>query len=1012
MPYVRPGRLPRPSWIGPLGLAAGLALAVLGGCAAPGGPAQAPAAPSIAGFSAARDCITAGTGTTLTATFQNGTGTVDPGVGTVLSGQAFPVAPSGDTTYTLTVKGPGGSATRTEALRVVAAPAIASFKAADPRVPAGTGTQLTATFSGGDGAVDGGIGAVASGIPVPTGALGQPATFRLTVTNAAGTAATATVTVDVYADVPSITTFSAARDTVTQGGGTTLTAVFTGGLATLSPGLGAVASGVPVPTGPLDAGTTYTLTVTSPAGIAVSRTTTVAAVPPPVITSFTPESGQLALNAAAGTRLTALFRDGKGSVDQGVGPVASGVPAPTGPVRASTRYTLTVTNPAGDSVTAATPVYGPNLIATAEVHALAVDGQGRVWAWGRNDAGELGDGTLMDRPLPVPVPGLPPVVSVSAGGCRSNALAADGTVWAWGAGELGDGSGGPSATPVQVPGLSGIVAVSTGMYHSLALKSDGTVWAWGFNPDGRIGDGSTVDRATPVQVPGLPNIVTLSAGGQDSLAIDQDGACWRWGHGDGGEADLKVPTRVAGLPRAVLASTGYGTDLVLLSDGSVWTRTPAPSPIPGLRDITGLARSDHGLALGADGTLWAWGDNRSGQCGVSPAASPFCPVTQVPGLPEILSVASGSDHSLALARDGSLLIWGDNHGGLLGDGAPLRRLTPAASPLKAPLEVSAGDGHAVARMPDGTLQAWGWNINGDLGTSDEVDRSLPATVPGLDGLLGVSANNLFTYFLAPDGHLSLDGPTSQPLLVDPGAVSVLDGDGCVFLLHGDGTLWAFGDNAFGQLGVGTTDSSDVPVEVLDLTNVKAVAASGGRSFALKRDGTVWAWGLNTLGALGDGTTQQQNRPVQVPSLTNITSLAAGGSATVALRSDGTVWFWGLTGFHSGEVVLPAPVAGISNAVAIALNYGHCLVLEADGTVWAWGENESGQLGDGTRNAAAAPVQVQGLSGVTAIWTGWGTSYAATPEGVVVWGDDSLGGLGLGRLLFSSTAIALPALRLF
>src|SRR5215208_1144181 len=149
--------------------------------------------------------------------------------------------------------------------------------------------------------------------------------------------------------------------------------------------------------------------------------------------------------------------------------------------------------------------------------------QGELWAWGRNDYGQLGDGTTTQRNTPVQVSGLSDVKAIAGGFYHSLALKNDGTVWAWGSNkysQLGDGTTTTnSSTPVQVSGLSDVKAISSGGYHGLALKNDGTLWAWGRNDYGQLGDDTTTQRNTPVQVRGLSGVQAIDGGGNHSLAV-------------------------------------------------------------------------------------------------------------------------------------------------------------------------------------------------------------------------------------------------------------------------------------------------------------------------------------------------------------------------------------------------------------------------------------------------------------------------------------------------------------
>jgi formylglycine-generating enzyme required for sulfatase activity len=246
-------------------------LLALGISCGSGGGDSAPPRPAIASFVAAKSPITAGTSTTLTAVFSNGTGSIDHGVGAVTSGTPVSITPTADTTYTLTVSGEGGTTTSTVAVQVVASPVIGTFTAAPALVTAGDTSILSCTFTGGTGVISPGGSSIPSG---GTQNVTPAATtdYTLTVTNTAGTSVTQTLTVTVVAP-PVITGFTNSGP-VPCGNSALLTAQFTGGEGIVT-GLGAILSGVALPTGSLNAPTLFTLTVTNAAGTSVTATTTV-----------------------------------------------------------------------------------------------------------------------------------------------------------------------------------------------------------------------------------------------------------------------------------------------------------------------------------------------------------------------------------------------------------------------------------------------------------------------------------------------------------------------------------------------------------------------------------------------------------------------------------------------------------------------------------------------------------------------------------------------------------------
>ncbi|MGB9879463.1 MAG: RCC1 domain-containing protein, partial [Anaerolineae bacterium] len=171
-------------------------------------------------------------------------------------------------------------------------------------------------------------------------------------------------------------------------------------------------------------------------------------------------------------------------------------------------------------------------VAAGDYHSLALLADGRVMAWGRNNCGQLGDGTTEDKLTPVQVHGISDAVAVAAGGNHSLALLSDGRVMAWGNnefGQLGDGTTEHRLTPVQAQGIANAVAIAAGWGHCLALLSDGSVMAWGFNGYGQLGTGTWGNRLTPVQVANITNVVAVSAGGYHSLALLANGRIMSWG---------------------------------------------------------------------------------------------------------------------------------------------------------------------------------------------------------------------------------------------------------------------------------------------------------------------------------------------------------------------------------------------------------------------------------------------------------------------------------------------------
>jgi alpha-tubulin suppressor-like RCC1 family protein len=361
------------------------------------------------------------------------------------------------------------------------------------------------------------------------------------------------------------------------------------------------------------------------------------------------------------------------------------------------------------STSSVRPVGGPGALLTAGyLDSLGPGQTGGLVAWGGNASGELGDGTNQDRFTPVAVQGLDghgSVIGASAGITHTLAVTSDGDVLAWGhnaSGELGGKISGDRLLPGLVEGVQGARQVSAGDGYSLALQSDGAVMAWGNNQSGELGDGNApIDHASPAIVYGLSSgsgVVQIAAGYSFGLVLKSDGSVFGWGNGTSGQ----------------------------LGDGSTDKRS-APTPVSGLGSNSGViqvaAGGSFSLALKSDGTVLAWGNNQSGELGNGKAPTDATKPVQVKGLGPgsgVIQVAAGGAFCLALKSDGSVLAWGHNTAGELGDGKPG---TDASTPVPVRglgagsevIAIAAGGAHAIALTKKGEVLAWGANNKGQLG---------------------------------------------------------------------------------------------------------------------------------------------------------------------------------------------------------------------------------------------------------------------------------------------------------
>ena len=560
-------------------------------------------------------------------------------------------------------------------------------------------------------------------------------------------------------------------------------------------------------------------------------------------------------------------------------------------------------------------------IAAGGYHSLAIVSGGKVWSWGLGANGQNGSGRFYIGNLTSSRNKVKPdhtwvygmvepddwfpdtgvATAIAAGNNFSQAVIDDGMnkkVYAVGSdttGQLGYNSSysgfwyvakNINATDFTID--SDNLANGSSAYHALAIKDDGSLWSWGNNFNGQVGDGTDgagTNKQNPVPVTMTSGLIDVAAGGQHSLILKGGKDVWSVGWIEAYQMDITAPYQVE-------------------EDGS-------GPPVESLSQIS--AGYNHSVVLKDDNSVWAFGDNWWGQLGKGTdgetdvlvgcaecwkyGAVQVLDESGLPSLTGIDAVAAGGEHSLAIKNDGTVLAWGRDFDGELGNSSVLTYsnipvlvdrgdstsdtsyLGDGTYPI---IDISGGYYHSLALKSDGTVWSWGWNDAGQLGDGSFDSSDTPVQVTGLTNIIAISAGGFHSV-----------------------------------ALKNDGSVWAWGHNSWGQLGnVGISEDSSTPVQATGLTNIVEIAAGGYHTVALKTTfglpNTVFAWGKNGEGQLGNASQISSTSSVQVMGkdgvgfLEDIISIDAGGDFSMAVTNDfSEAWSWG-GDYHgqSGDVDEP------------------------------------------------------------------------------------------------------------
>jgi alpha-tubulin suppressor-like RCC1 family protein len=661
---------------------------------------------------------------------------------------------------------------------------------------------------------------------------------------------------------------------------------------------------------------------------------------------------------------------------------------------------------------------------------------GTLWAWGYNAYGTLGQNNTTSRSSPVQVGSTIPAYnndtailwsSVAAGQNSGAAIKSNGTLWMWGKndyGQLGQNNLTYRSSPTQVGSLTTWSSVYNSGSVTFAIKTDGTLWAWGYGGSGlgygALGQGNTDDRSSPTQIGSLTtwSTVSISAGSATSaLGIAANGKLYAWGGNSYGQLGLNdqsyrlLPVQVGALTTWSKVSAGYSHSAGIKTDGTLWAwgngyygglgnndggslnYRSSPIQVGALTTWSSVSVGQYfTTAIKTNGTLWVWGYSGSGAGGQSSLVNTSSPI-QVGALTNWLSVYAGPNNIFALKTDGTLWAWGPNGAsGVIGDGNTASRSSPVQIGTATDwVSVAFGTTFTTGTKTNGSRWAWGDDIYGRLG--NDKNNTAPILSPvQVGGTPSVTAWN----------RISNGSTHSHGIKVD-------------------GTLWAWGVNSSGRLGLNDVTYRSSPTQVGSGTTWAFVSASYNHTAAIKTDGTLWTWGSNiSFGQLGLNDAVGRSSPTQVGSGTTWAYVTTGWYTTAAIKTDGTLWTWGSN--DSGQLGLnltggyrssPTQVGSLTNWLSVSASYGHIAAIKTDGSLWIWGaEDGYGQLGLGTNaTRRSSPTQVGSLTNWAKVSCGFNRTFAIKTDGTLwTWGwNNSYCPLGLGDQITRSSPTQIGAL---
>jgi alpha-tubulin suppressor-like RCC1 family protein len=571
-------------------------------------------------------------------------------------------------------------------------------------------------------------------------------------------------------------------------------------------------------------------------------------------------------------------------------------------------------------------------------HTCGIKANNSLWCWGTNKYSDLGigiSGSAPEVPFGTPQKLGGSWIDVAAGSNHSCGIKTDNTLWCWGRndeGQLGNGTTNNSSTPVQVSGGGSWKSVSAGLKSNCAIRSDDTMRCWGNNNDGQLGTGNTTQYTSPTALTatGGWNTATwksVAMGASNACAIRTDDTIRCWGGNWVGQLGDNTTTAKSA-PTALTSTGGWNT--------ATWKAVSSGE------HFTCAIRTDDTMRCWGQN-----GDGQLGRNNTTGVLLPSA-LTATGGWDTATwkSVDAGQWHVCAVRSDDTIRCWGNNSDGQIGDNSTTDRLVPTAINGGGVWQrVSGGSTYTCGITTVGAISCWGSALDGQLGNNNTFYNNVPAQELDLGPWKDVVAHGYNTCGLRTNGEFwcRFGGNTTSFTFVHAGPFkSISKGYFSSCLLRDDDTAMCYGDNWAGQLGDGTTTSSgNTPVTVSGGHRWKKITPASSATCGVRiTDNTLWCWGNNSNGAYGNNTTTSSLTPVQIGS-DQWLDVAGNDASMCGVKIDGSLWCWGENGNYqlgtnnTTDSLVPVQPTG-SGAFTWKNVYESC-AKRSDDTLWCWGD---------------------------------------------------------------------------